>query len=196
MNVPPTVFSSQHEIVVHAKVQIPPNFAEDTRAGHYAVPPMTPVFLSKPEDISKEDAETFHNNRRKRGRYSFEDDQVPGVFAFHHKHGNYDRKNFVGVSGEGLPNGDAAQKHGGGATHFSIATRGLVTMMVNYDDLRGLHVLENVKVIKSERTFNGFDPLVGCFSLGRADGAHDAIGILMSKPSKRHPSNQCQILLV
>jgi len=158
---------------------------------------MTPVFLSRPETCTEEKVKNFYTNGKKRGRYTYEEDHVPKVFAFYHKDYIYERKNFVGMSGEGLPNGSAAQKHGGGATHFSVATRGLVTMMVNYEDVRKLEILSPVKVVPSSCRFNGFDPNVVCFTLADATKEKKfAIGILMSKPSRRHPSNQCQILLV
>ena len=109
----------------------------------------------------------------------------------------YDSHQFLGISLQGLPNGVDAQRHGDGASRLSVITRGLVTVMCDYEDIKDINLLSFVKVkTNNQKKYKGFDPKTNFYSIEATNNSHEAIGILYSKPDRRHKSNEVKILLL
>lgn len=111
----------------------------------------------------------------------------------------YNNDTFVGVSTEGLANPDDVAKHGEKMSHFTVTTRGVVTVMCDYDDAAQLKLLGHVKVKKGNRMYRGM-PMRNPFSLANCDDKADiekfSIGKLIAKPTEANRANEVRLLLL
>merc|ERR1711935_968369 len=171
MNVPATVQSAQYD---------------------YFVPPMTPVFAT--QQAPRSSWQTKRNSTRT------SDTGIPEGHGQHYdgSSGEYSNKFFIGVTTEGLPGGADVVKHGAKMGHFTVITRGIVTVMCDYHDVCSIKMGTLVKVKKSDHKFRGMP--INNFSLtsctNPADEVTNAIGILLSKPSEDDKANEARLLLL
>lgn len=185
MNVPASPESSQNGIVLQVRSVPPGGFAHTENASSWIVPPMTPVFKNSLEPRSG----------RKRHRRLTAD--VLDVHGQYHTGQQYDRDHFVGVSIEGIRDGQAARDFGEAASRFSVVSRGVVTVMASSDDIKNIPLDTPVCVAKSARVFRGFAPGVTFFTIAKCmRGSDKCIGTMMSEYDKRHKTNECKILLL
>ena len=208
MNVPPSALSQQHGIAVQFRSCYPyvDTFGKQ-EAASYVIPPMTPVFKNPvPTRV----------RRTKRVRYTSdvnEHEYQDAHAQYVHRLGgssHYTHANFLGVSTDGLPDGASAAKHPEQATHFTAITRGLVTVMCCYEDIKDLRIGDPVRILfrtgtpTKPHTWSGID-LVGSatsqdgpfsLELTPAGSENDTIGHVISMPGeKRFAANECTIML-
>jgi len=113
--------------------------------------------------------------------------------------GDYNNENFIGVSSDGLLNHHDVAKHGEKMSHFTVTTRGIVTVMCDYEDACKLKLLSHVKVESSSRRYRGM-PMKTPFTLKMCEDGDDilnnSIGIVISKPNEVNRANEARILLL
>jgi len=193
MNVPASAYSSQNGIVAQVYSN-PPDDTDVGDAANHVVPPHSLVFLT-------------NNPGKRRGskRSRFTNDTEANYHPSYSGHSNARTNNvtdmtFLGVSSEGLPDGAAAVKFPSAATHYTVVTRGLVTVMACYRDVKDIPLRSYVRLkahdASTDMKFSNFPgkypmSLEACH---REDAA--AIGVLIRKPSTRAAMNECDVLLV
>lgn len=204
MNVPPSVQSAQHGICVQVQSLPPPElFSKRAKTEwDYFVPPMTPVFATQTQTTTKSwkasrNASHTSYNGIPEGHGQFvrtgaaTDDEEPNP--------QYENRFFIGVSTEGLPSGADVLRHGAKMGHFTVITRGIVTVMCDYHDVHNIPIGAHVKVKRCTHQFRGMGTenpfsLVGCTD--SEDIEKYAIGVLLSKPSEDDKANEARLLLM
>jgi len=194
LTVPPTVQSAQHGITIQVKSRPPTNARSFVDGQHYQkqkhtewqyfVPPMSPVF---------ETSNGTHSNKRAQT-----DDGIKNTHGQWFDDGPYTNDRFVGVSVEGLPNGGDVVKHGEKMAHYTVVTRGIVTVMCDYTDTQHIGLMKHVKVKCGERKYRGmgvnkFFSIEECTD--QDDASKHSIGILLSKPTLDDKANEVRLLL-
>jgi hypothetical protein len=198
MNVPASIPTSQNGITV--QVRSSPHVEVD-KANPWAwfVGPLTPVFKTR----RYQQRAGAHRAKRYKTTFGASDGddhitQVQGYWAGNVVNDDYSRANFVGVTAEGLPDGQTASKFRGGATHFTVISRGLVTIMCDYGEAKRLEVGDWVKVTPSKNSWNGIGvaPNTRPFALAKTHTPLiDGIGYVVDLPTRRVPSNEVIVLL-
>jgi hypothetical protein len=188
LNPPAVVQSAQHGLTVQVRVRAPKTAGKQD-ASTLFVPPMTPIFKTN---------DTTNDNRFGKRRPDEWNPVQPchGQFL-DNADDAYDSKNFVGVSTDGLVNFHDVHKHGEKMSHFTVTTRGIVTVMCNYEDACKLPLLSHVKVAKSQHTYRGM-PMKAPFTLALCNDdevATKSIGKLVSKPTEVNRANEVRLLL-
>jgi hypothetical protein len=197
MNVPASIPTSQNGITL--QVRSVPHLEVDRKdKWAWFVGPLTPVFKTyNPRGGDRHRAKRYKTNFGA----SDDDSHITGVHGYwvgDAMSRSYDRANFLGVTAEGLPDGHSASKFRGGATHFTVISRGLVTIMCDYNEAKKLEIGDWVKVTRSKHTWNGIG-VVGFshpFALAKTHTPLiDGIGYVVDLPTKRLPSNEVIVLL-
>lgn len=189
LNPPASVQSAQHGLTV--QVRSSPPKAADKDASQLFIPPMTPVFRTT---ASTHSFSKFAQHTHTSGTWN----PVQRCHA-QHLDDDYSNVNFVGVSSDGLLNHHDVAKHGEKMSHFTVTTRGIVTVMCDYEDACTLKLLSHVKVAKSTRRYRGM-PMKTPFTLEMCTGGDDtldkSIGIVISKPNEVNRANEVRLLLL
>lgn len=193
MNVPSSPQSLQDGITIQVRSQPPaPAGTTPHTKSDFVIPPLSPVFRTNDLDT--------HSSRRRRQRDKWAEDNqnTMATHAQYYDGQTYDNENFVGVSHEGLPNGADVLKHGNSMSHYTVTTRGLVTVMCPYHDIQDVPLLSYMKVAPTDTKFKGIDTNQG-FTLKQCTLAERhtlAIGILVSKPDEINCANEARLLLI
>ena len=171
MNVPQPE-SYQHGIVVQVRV----GKHSTSDAWLHVVPPMSPVFKqTKPRATKRQRT----------------NDEVQSVTSGH------TNGEFVGVSMGGLADGAACHKFREAQNRLSVITRGMATVMCDYEKVKNIPLMTPVCFVPRPNTKTGFIKFhakTPFWDLAAAAGK-PAIGILVGKPTDRHRSNDARVLL-
>ena len=211
MNVPASPLSQQNGITAQFRSLYPGS--EKADASGYVIPPMTPIFKTLTPE---------RHRRAKRVRYT-QDTNVNEYQAAHgqwchnanmrYLHGIpdpietfYNFENFLGVSTDGLTDGQTAVAHPEQGTHFTATTRGLATVMCCWENVRNLRIGDPVRVVLARdsggrvsawegiklKTGNNDGP----FTLVHSQHNDQTIGWVVSRPSGgKDCANECTIML-
>ena len=213
LTVPASPPAQQNGITVQFRSQHPD--PGETAAGGFVIPPMTPVFKT---NVAGNPA------RKKRVRYT-QDTNLNEYQAAHAQFCNvtdaaaaaaagaaagaagatyYTYENFLGVSTDGLPDGASAKRFPGQATHFTATTRGLVTVMCCWENVKQLRIGDPVMVTLADtngaHTWNGIGLSEragnGPFTLKHSTDNARTIGYVVSRPDGvKDRANECTIML-
>lgn len=172
MNVPHRE-SCQHGIITQVRV------GSHDETHRHVVPPMSPVFVFEASKSTK---------RRKLNLGNID---VRTVSA-------QQGTEFVGVSVDGLADGRAIARFNEASNRLSVITRGMCTVMCDFDMVDKIPLLSPVKFEIRDATkagFSGFHDDTVWYDLVEALPPNAAVGILIGKPSQRYKSNDARILL-